>query len=239
MNYIVFDLEWNMVEKNELAEQKEKELQFEIIELGAVKVNELGEILDTYSQLIKPQISQELHFIISKLVHVDMDELDKGITFKEMINEFLVWCGEDYMFATWGPIDLMELQKNMDFYEIEPLSDRPIAYLDVQKLFSLDKEDGKLRRNLESAVDILEIPKDISFHRASSDAYYTAKILGKLNQHILNRVSYDVYRVPRSRQEEVYVEFSNYSKYITRVFESKQEALEDNRVLALKWGVRT
>ena len=42
------------------------------------------------------------------------------------------------MFATWGPLDLLELQRNISYYQLIPLSDGPIKFYDVQKLFSLE-----------------------------------------------------------------------------------------------------
>ena len=72
------------------------------------------------------------------------------------------------MFGTWGPQDLTELQKNMRFFGMEPLGKGPVRFYDIQKLFSIAYEDQKVRRSLEYAVDYLQIPKDIPFHRAGS-----------------------------------------------------------------------
>ena len=68
----------------------------------------------------------------------------------------------------------------MKYYDLDPLSDRPLKFYDVQKLFSIAFEDRKTRRSLEYAVDFLQIEKDIPFHRAFSDAYYTAQILARI-----------------------------------------------------------
>ena len=53
---------------------------------------------------------------------------------------------------------------------MDELTDKPLPYLDVQKLYSLAYEDGKIRRALEYAVDELNITKDEPFHRANNDA---------------------------------------------------------------------
>ena len=60
MNYIVLDLEWNQGSKNE---EPNEELHFEIIEIGAVCLNESGVIVSEFSRLIKPQIYHEMHKI--------------------------------------------------------------------------------------------------------------------------------------------------------------------------------
>lgn len=232
MNYIVFDLEWN--QSNTGKEEEIKTIPFEIIEIGALKLNDSFEIIGEFNRLIKPQIYHEMHHITRKLIHLQMEELQNEYSFHEVAADFLLWCGNDYMFCTWGPLDLTELQRNMKYYDMPPLSDRPIRFYDVQKLFSIAFEDKKTRRTLEYAIDFLNIKKDIPFHRAFSDAYYTAKILAHVDEAVLKNVSFDVYVTPNSKKEEVYEIFDNYTKYISREFESKQDALEDREIMSTK-----
>ena len=109
------------------------------------------------------------------------------------MEQFLEWCGDDCIFCTWGPLDLLELQRNMRYYGMFPLSDRPIKYYDIQKLFSIAYEDKKSRRSLEYAIDMLNIHKDIPFHRAFSDAYYTAQVFDMIEDPaVLEKVSFDL-----------------------------------------------
>ena len=236
MNYIVLDLEWN--QSNTGLEKEISKLPFEIIEIGAIKLNDTRVMISEFSELIKPQVYREMHHITSKLIHMQMRELERGRPFVEVMQNFLDWCGEEeYIFCTWGTLDLTELQRNMLFYEMTPLSDKPIAYLDVQKLFSIAYEDRKQRRSLEYAVDFLDMEKDIPFHRAFSDAYYTAKILSRLmeeHEAVLQNVSYDVFNPPANREDEVKVQFDTYMKYISRKFEDKAAAFADKEVISSK-----
>lgn len=232
MDYIVLDLEWN--QSTEEANVN-KDIKFEIIEIGAIKLNSSRVMISEFSQLVKPQVYHELHKITSRLIHLQMQELERGRLFAEVMQDFLTWCGEDYIFCTWGSQDLTELQNNMRYYGMEPLSDGPIRFLDIQKLFSLAFEDGKSRRALEYAVDFLKIEKDIPFHRAFSDAYYTGKVLAAIqDEKILNRYSFDVFNPPKSAKEEVSVIFDTYAKYISRVFPNKSEAFRDKEVVSSK-----
>lgn len=63
---------------------------------------------------------------------------------------------------TWGDQDVMELQRNMKYYNLLKLMPGPVPvhYYDVQKLFSIKFEDGISRRSLEYATDYLELPKN-------------------------------------------------------------------------------
>lgn len=157
MNYIVVDLEWN--QSNTGKEPEAKEIPFEIIDIGAVKLNSKKVMTGEFNQLVKPAIYQHMHKVTGDLIHLHMKDLQKGRPFPAVMEEFLSWCGENYIFCTWGPLDLFEIQRNMHFYHMHPLSDVPIRFLDVQKLFSIAYEDGKSRRGLEYAVDYLKIEK--------------------------------------------------------------------------------
>ncbi len=232
MNYIVFDLEWN--QSNTGKEEEVNSLPFEIIEIGAVKLNSERVKISEYHQLIKPQVYHELHHITQKLIHVQKEELEKGSSFVHAASEFLDWCGEDYIFCSWGPLDLVELQRNMKYYGMPPLNDRPIAFYDVQKLFSIAYEDRKSRRSLEYAIDFLNIEKDIPFHRAISDAYYTAKIFATIEEQVLSNVSYDTFVVPENKKKEIFAVFDNYAKYISREFHDKTEITADREIMSSK-----
>lgn len=233
MDYIVFDLEWNQSNTGE--EEEIKKLPFEIIEIGAVKLNSDRVMVSEYNQLIKPKVYHELHHITQKLIHLQMKELETGMPFRQAAEEFLEWCGEEYVFCSWGPLDLMELQRNMNYYGMPPLSDGPIAFYDVQKLFSIAFEDKKSRRSLEYAIDFLHIEKDIPFHRAFSDAYYTAKVFAAIrNAEVLSNISYDVFHIPENKEKEIFAVFGNYAKYISRGFEDKTEITADREIMSSK-----
>lgn len=271
MNYIVLDLEWN--QGNEEKEKQRREIPFEIIEIGAIKLNDRMEPAGSFHEMVKPQVYQEMHRMTRQLLHMDIRELQAGDFFPDVCRRFLSWCcapedgtekyaqggmpGEDgtwkarergteagsgndraevpWMFATWGPQDLTELQKNMRFYGMEPLAGGPVKFYDIQKLFSIAFEDKKIRRNLEYAVDFLNIQKDGAFHRALSDAYYAARVLQQIRDpQVLQKVSFDTFQLPRSRKDEVRIVFDDYAKYISRRFDDKAQLLTDREVASTK-----
>ena len=231
-NYIVFDLEWNQGDAP--VTRDGKTLVFEIVEIGAVKLNEKREKIGDFSRLIKPQVHRHMHRITGKIIHLSMEDLENGGDFNEVAGEFLEWCGEDPMFCSWGPLDLTEFQRNLDFFGMPLLSDRPLAFYDVQKLYSLAYDDGRSRRALEAAVDELNIEKDIPFHRALADAEYTAKIFKTFGEHTLTKVSFDTYVTPKTKKQEIRIVFDTYEKYISREFNSKEDVLENMEIMSTK-----
>lgn len=228
MNYIIIDLEWNQCPTGE---KEIEEFPFEIIEIGAVKLDENREFVDTFHEVIRPQVYSDIHPKTNEIVHVDKEELAKGAPFWEVIVRFLNWCGEDYRFATWGTSDLMELQRNMEYYHMEPLEKKPFIFYDVQKLFSIYTEGKKNPRTLEYAVDYWQIEKEQEFHRAIWDAEYTAKVLQKIDQETIdNYYSLDYYHNPKNKAEEVYVIYQDYSKLISCEYDTKEKLMDDKDV---------
>lgn len=233
MEYIVFDLEWNQGEVH----QKDSGVPtFEIIEIGAVKLNDCFEIVDRYQTLIKPQIYDTMNKVTEELVNLNMEDLALAKSFVEAAEEFLAWCGKNVMFCIWGVQDLTEFQKNMDYYNMEPLSRGPVKFYDVQKLYSLACEDGKVRSSLSHVVEKEQmLEEEVPFHRAFSDAYYTARIFQKIKTNaLLKRVSFDTYRVPCDRKTQVFWRFDTYTKFISQGYKAKSELLANKNIACIR-----
>ena len=83
MNYIVFDLEWNQnpYGKN----NNHPDIPFEIIEIGAVKVNDDLEVVDEFQQVVKPRVYKRLHHKIQEITHLTMEELNSGEDFRKVM----------------------------------------------------------------------------------------------------------------------------------------------------------
>lgn len=232
MNYIVMDLEWNQSYNGHLGEHPR--MPFEIIEIGAVKVDKNYKIIDEYSGLIKPRIYKKLHSKIRTILNYTEQDLEQGRGFKEVCNEFLAWCGEDYMFCTWGNMDLTELQTNMDFYYMKKFP-RPLKYINLQQIYSDIKCSDVNISKLEKAVTDLHIPETKPFHTALNDARYTALVLREIKpKNIKELYSFDLYQYPNNKEEEIIAIHNNQYEYITRPFITKQAAMNDKEVTDIR-----
>lgn len=231
MNYIVLDLEWNQCPDGK--EKENRKLPFEIIEIGAVKLNADREYIDSYHSLISPRVYQNLHHVTKGLLNVTMKDLKKGEEYGQAVTGFLDWCGDDFMFCTWGSMDLTELQRNNRYFGIKYKFPYPFLYYDLQKSYSLCYDDGKSRISLEAAIEQLGLSKEESFHSAYSDAGYTAKVMAVMD---FNRVkaytSVDTYVIPSSRKEEITLNYGTYSKYISRGYADREALLKDGYVFS-------
>ncbi len=230
MKYIVFDLEWNQSPAGRAASIGA--MPFEIIQIGAVKLDESMRELGEFSAYVSPVAYNKLHKKIGEMLGITMDDLyEKGRPFTEVCSDFLAWCEDDYTFCTWGSMDLTELQRNMVYHGMPDTLDMPLMFYDVQKLFSLQFQDGKERSTLQHVTEELGIDEDEEFHMADSDARYTAKVMRYLDMDKVGKYySIDTYRIPKSRKEEIYLDFGEYEKYISKGF-ARKETVANDRVV--------
>lgn len=234
MDYIVLDLEWNQGTSRE----PKSPLQFEIIEIAAVKLNDSLEIIDSFHRVVKPCVYKILHPLIMELTGFTYKELDNGVEFVDAVKEFLEWCGEDYIFCSWSSHDLKELQTNMMYYGMALVDKPPLFFYDVQKLFSLAYANGDDRKALKYAVDFLGLEEDVPFHRAYGDAYYTAKVMQAINfESVKDKVSVDTFVIPKTQKEELNLLFDSYTKMVTRGFRNKAELMSRKYITAVRCNI--
>ena len=67
MSYIILDLEWNASYSTRL-----HGFVNEIIEFGAVKLDESYQIVDTFSVMVKPKIGKRLNGTVKKLTGISL-----------------------------------------------------------------------------------------------------------------------------------------------------------------------
>ncbi len=231
MNFIVFDLEWNQSPDGKKGEVPH--FPFEIIEIGAVKLNEKREYLDSFRALIRPVVYRRLHWGTRAVIGLKQKDLAKGIPFREAAESFFRWCGDDPRFCTWGPADLTELQRNLRYYGMLGYLPGPVIYEDVQKLFAIAFETRSQRRALRYAVEYLELPENQEFHFAREDAAYTAEVFRRIPEEVLGNVSVDCFQNPKTRSEEIFLRFDQYEKFVSREFDSREELLANREVTAV------
>ena len=229
MNYVVFDLEWNQSPNGK--QYSNPQMPFEIIEIGAVRLNDDFEVTDTFHRIIRPTVYHWIHNSIRDLIHVNYRDLKSGVPFTEAVMDFLDWCDYEYIFCTWGNQDVMELQRNMKYYGMLHLLPAPVIYSNVQALFGLQFEGEETCRSLEHATEFLNIDKEMDFHRAINDAMFTAKILSHISFDLIRtHPTLDVYQHPESKKEEIHLNFPLFSKYLSREFVSREKAMKDREV---------
>lgn len=180
MRYIVVDLEWNQPLSYQSSAYRKvgDRLIFEMIQIGAVKLDEHFQIIDSVSIPIRPTCYLKIHPRIQRMTRLSQEELADAPQFPEALRQFADWCGEDYVLLTWGCDDVSVLKQNMDFFESDTVFP-PVC--DIQRMFSVVYGQHD-RKSLQAAMEQLEIRPDenMAFHNALNDAYYTALVFAKM-----------------------------------------------------------
>ena len=90
MDYIVLDLEWNQPMSYNSSAYKSVggRLLFEMIQIGAIRLNDQLEITDSFNQLIQPTHYVKLHPRIKRITGISQDDLCDAPQFVEAAEEF-------------------------------------------------------------------------------------------------------------------------------------------------------
>ena len=115
MNYVVVDLEWNqaMSSKSSVFNKLPIHLGGEIIEIGAVKMNEDMTPGEEFTVDVRPIYFRRMHYKVKKITGFDKDRLSHGVSFPEAMERFRAWCGDDVTFLTWGWDDQGIFEQNI------------------------------------------------------------------------------------------------------------------------------
>lgn len=78
MEYIVMDMEWNQALTYSGMVKDPVFLTGEIIQIGAIKLNQALEVLDSFNERIAPQYYTELHPKVAEITKLSNRDLQKG-----------------------------------------------------------------------------------------------------------------------------------------------------------------
>ncbi len=181
MNYIILDMEWNQGYPGNrvFIGDSRKTLSGEIIQIGAVKLDEAFNVVDTYSALIRPVFYRKMHFKVEQLTGITKQALSDAPAFSEAFTKFIQWCGQDHQFLIWGTDDILILRQNLD---INKYRDYTIGkWYNLQIIYASQNESEHEQVALSTACEVLGIEQDLPLHNALNDALYTAKVCSKLD----------------------------------------------------------
>ena len=178
MNYIVLDLEWNQAVTYAEMVKEPVFLTGEIVQFGAVKLNDRFEYEDTFDCRVSPQYYTEIHPRVAEVTHLDTADLKKGLKFEEAFSSFCEWCGEEITLLVWGTEDQRVLRKNMELFGFG--TDYLPPCYNLQNIFAAQITQDTRQYRLTSALAVVkETPFDA--HDALNDAKSTALVCKHLD----------------------------------------------------------
>lgn len=177
MNYIVLDLEWNSAYY-----KPQGRFINEIIQIGAVKLDDSFEIVDKFQVFIKSQIVKKLNNRVINLTGITTEQMSRGVSFREAVALYNNWAGEDTVTMTWSDSDLYAIVENTRLFLDNSVRFSLFGYLDLQSYIQGElKLLGHPMNNqisLGNAAELLGIStEDFDLHNAQVDAYVCALML--------------------------------------------------------------
>lgn len=173
MKAVFIDLEFCMIDDKYKKERKIS--KFEVIEIGAVKIDENQQITERFDKLVKPQYSVIQPFI-SEMTHITNEMVADADHFARAMDEFLAWIGEDEVaIYSWSNSDWLQFQKECKLkgYKSKKLESLYDNWLDFQMMF------GKML-GIEQAISLSNAVEGVGIgfqgvvHTALADAENTA-----------------------------------------------------------------
>lgn len=171
MNYIIIDLEWNQATYKTMHLRHDLNLRGEIIQIGAVKINEQYEISGTFNKFIKPIAFSKMNPFVANLLMLTDDDLAYCENFPSVYKEFLEWCGDEYVFLTWGNDDSLILMDNLKIHCFES---GLAEFYDLQKIYGrINGVTKGLQVSLDNALANIGVNNQLMRHDALGDAMNT------------------------------------------------------------------
>ena len=181
MNYIVVDLEWNqaMSSKSSVFNKLPIKLRGEIIEIGAVRLDENLQPAEEFTIDVKPVYFKRMHYKVKKLTGFDKERLARGYSFRDAFEQFREWCGDGVTFLTWGCDDRGIMEQNIIIHDLD--WDWIADWINLQLIYNMQTDGDKNQKSLATAMEHFGIEQTRVAHDALGDAYNTALVCTKLD----------------------------------------------------------
>lgn len=224
MNYVILDLEWDST-----FFVKQKRFINQILQIGAVKLDQNFQIIDTFEITIKSAISKRVTGRFARLTGITSDVMRTGVPFAQAVEKYNAWVGDDAVTMTWSNSDLYTILENEENL-LDGVKFKIEKYMDLQKFIQgemkLKGYEDKNQVSLALAAEFLDVKTDdIDFHTAKDDSLVAAYLLKKCynaerfvplikdtaNPEFFKKLRFKSYAISNLKDENVdkkYLEFS-------------------------------
>lgn len=173
MNYIILDLEGSCDNKGVFTN--------EIIEIGAVKLDNDLKLISEFQVFIKPIINPILTDFCKELTSIAQSDVDNAVGFKEGLDSFKEWIGTDYFLCSWGFYDKNQFEKDCILHGLQTswLKNHISIKHQHQSINKLRKGVGVTR-----ALRMIGENFEGTHHRGIDDAKNITKIFKKIHSNL-------------------------------------------------------
>jgi len=233
--FIIIDLEFNNLSGihkcipnvyNDNPGLKNLELDNEIIEIGAVKLDAHMQPCEELKVYIKPSVIPIINPKILEITKINIKDLENGVGFVEGINKLKEMVDEGDIICSWAKDDIAEIIRNANYYGYDDLSwiDN---YLDIQEYVTkiLGYRKSLSLKNALKALKI-KVNEDL-LHDALNDCIYTAHVFKNMynSRAVKNYIVEDIFKMPALEVRSLEGVELNYEK-INQICPKCQKKLE-------------
>ena len=174
MPIVILDLEWNTAYSH-----RKQGFVNEIIEFGAVKLDDRLRQIDTFQQLVNTRLTRRLTGKVKDLTHLTLDQLREGIRFPEAMEAFGRFVGPDSLLLTWSTTDIRVMLDNCELFTEWQTIPGLTRYADLQWYVQEQLGLGhSSQMGLEAAAEQVDLSLEgVDRHRALDDSLVSAEIL--------------------------------------------------------------
>jgi ERI1 exoribonuclease 2 len=205
--YVVIDLEMCAVHN-----KKNKQIfnsGTELIQIGAVILDQDYRIVDTYSTYVCPEFGN-IDRYINRLTGISTKDTLNAQKSNEALADFAEWLPADATMVAWSECDEIQIKKELDGKGIDNPKLRATFghWIDCQALFGQRMENER-KYKLSEALLITGLWSDGKAHDALIDARNTAYVFAKLEQEECIRPNY-LYMSEKDAHSYVFNPFARY-----------------------------
>jgi 3'-5' exoribonuclease 1 len=176
MKYIIVDLEATCWETKD---QKNKN---EIIEIGAVCINENKEEKSRFSEFVKPVLNPELSDFCIGLTSITQKDVEYADTFEKVIERFKSWINteDEYLLCSWGHYDKVQFMNDCKLHNLD--TDWLKHHISLKHQYA-EINNTKKTIGMKQALKNEKLELTGTHHRGIDDAVNISKIfLARLDQ---------------------------------------------------------
>ena len=175
MNYILLDLEWNSAYS-----KVHSKFINEIVQIGAVKLDENLQYVDDISIMVHSQLTKRLSNRFKQLTNISNDEMLAGVYLPEAIKTYNDWVGDDTLTLTWSTSDLYVIIENCRCFA-KNIQFKIEKYVDlqgfVQDYLHRNGHEFKGQISLKTASELLNLSSEgLELHTARDDSMLSSEI---------------------------------------------------------------
>lgn len=171
--FIIYDLEatcW----------RSPKPRQVEIIEIGAVKVNEKLEIIDEFCEFILPIVHPKIDRFCTKLTSITQEDVDPADNFDVVVQRFEEWMSPQAaptVLLSWGEFDKRQFAADAKLHNMDL---NWLKYWACMQSHYSKYKGAKNQIGLKNALKLEGLEFNGTQHRAIEDARNMAELFIKV-----------------------------------------------------------